>query len=597
MICKNCNNEIPSNAEFCPICGQKNASQSSFKKPNAFGQPKGFGSNGQAAPETENYSAQTNWDNQMNANSAMNADASSDNFYSEDRTVNMDGGYSDGGFSGEVKAPKKKKVKSKKIIIASVCAVLVIAIVAVALVLIFGGDDESNFVYPKTYASVRTDRSTGEAKSYELYDGKKLVATLDDVVEERSSSDGSSIFYRDSSDTLYYFNGKNVQEVAQEVKDIVAVPSNGDFVYYYQVNEDEGKSYCRYDVNKKETKTFISEVSEGESYDSFLVSENGKYLTYSLGVYDKETYSTEYNYYMYNGSEISKIDEDDFLPISISNDGKSMYGIIKDDGKSNLYSIVNGEKTKVQTNVSSYTFNYLKNSVMILSDDYAYVSVDYKKAEKLFKCSGSNVEPCMPDDAVQVKDFRNMFWKSGDKIVYLDGDFKDTKIDDNVSSYTLTENGVLFYKDNNYNLYKVTAATKENPEKLVKNVGGYDVSENGDKVYFKDYTGSILSSEATLYVYMNGKKEKVMDDVDDFEVSPNGDAFALAELANNAGDLYYCQGTKSEKIASDVYFVTKIGDKIWYSDNYDSKEFSYDIYIQKSGKTFEKVKEEVYGLG
>ena len=50
-------------------------------------------------------------------------------------------------------------------------------------------------------------------------------------------------------------------------------------------------------------------------------------------------------------------------------------------------------------------------------------------------------------------------------------------------------------------------------------------------------------------------------------------------------------------MASDVSSVIRIEDDVWYLAEYDSDENCYDAYIQKSGKEFKKVKEQIYMIG
>jgi hypothetical protein len=581
MICKNCNNTIPDDAAFCTFCGQKVESQTTSNNSAELEQQK-VDESKTVMPETENCSA-----SEKSEESKNNVEISSENLNSEEKATEPSNDE-----KGNEEQPVKKKSKKKKIIIASVCVAVAIAIIATVLVIVLGGKDDGNFVYPKnTYTAMATSYSAlSSSLTAEIYSGDKSVATFDDAKAVTASING--LFYINSSDELYYFDGKNNQKIAEEVFKIIKVSPNGGFVYYCATVNDE-RSYCRYDVNKKNSQVLFAE--DTGTISQFCVSENGKYAAYAISTYDSDTYETVYNSYVYNGSVISRIDEEGFIPLSISNDGKSMYGYCREDYKTNIVSIVNGEKTKVcqgvtELNSGLVVLNYAQNSLVCYSDGYVYISVNYKKAEKIFKSTSSNIRPCMPEDAKYIKDFKNTFWKAGNSLVYLDGAFKDYSVDKNVYVYRLLKNGTLFYTDDNYSLYKVTAGTINNPEKIATKVDKFYPTDNGDKVYY-------INNSDTAYVYSKGEKTEILEDVNNIVVSAKGEAILFAEYSNSVGELYYCKGTKCDKIDSDVSSVTRIGNSIWYLSDYDSDENCYNAYIQKSGKEFKKVKEEIYMIG
>ena len=81
------------------------------------------------------------------------------------------------------------------------------------------------------------------------------------------------------------------------------------------------------------------------------------------------------------------------------------------------------------------------------------------------------------------------------------------------------------------------------------------------------------------------------DDATNRDTYHEGEAILFAEYSNSVGELYYCKGTKCDKIDSDVSSVTRIGNSIWYLADYDSDENCYNAYIQKSGKENFLIKE------
>jgi hypothetical protein len=196
----------------------------------------------------------------------------------------------------------------------------------------------------------------------------------------------------------------------------------------------------------------------------------------------------------------------------------------------------------------------------------------------------------MPDDAKYIKDFKNTFWKAGGNLVYLDGDFKDYTVDKNIYGYRLLKNGTLFYIDDNSSLYKVTASTVEKPEKIAGKVDKFYPTDDGEKIYY-------INKSGTAYVYSKGEKTEILEDVYNIVVSAKDEVFLLSEYSTNMGELYFYNGKKCSKVDSDVSSVIRIEDDVWYLAEYDSDENCYDAYLQKSGKEFKKVKEQVYAIG
>lgn len=258
----------------------------------------------------------------------------------------------------------------------------------------------------------------------------------------------------------------------------------------------------------------------------------------------------------------------------------------------------NGKKTtELSKNYSSYSTYASEKAVFIYST--------------LDKGAGSKVKLSEVEDYWDVRDMvEEALDESGKKHLAVKGKTSELDIDD-ASYFDISKDGktVFFMKDIEYgeddedeeepcgDLYKMTISGNKakKAEKYDSDVYIYSsyFTESGKYLYFKDckdnHADLCLDKkkiESDVYIYdiytISGTKKFVF--------------FTDYESKDSAGTLNIFDGSKSKKIADDVYdYVVTAKGQVAYLSDYDKEKYEGDLFLYKGSKP-KKIDDEVMAL-
>ncbi len=184
---------------------------------------------------------------------------------------------------------------------------------------------------------------------------------------------------------------------------------------------------------------------------------------------------------------------------------------------------------------------------------------------------------------------------AGKQVLSLDDDILDSNFEKEWGEMFLykrpvqsTEDKSLIYYPRNYtsngfDLYRIKSAAKEDSgEKVDSNVVEYELLDNGNVIYIKDY------SEKKMYLYDGDQSTKIASGVSDFIISED-EKILLWEVDDTDGysKIYYSKSDwtdDNEKIASDALILccSDTLDEIFYEKGdalYLVKEFADPVKI------------------
>lgn len=215
---------------------------------------------------------------------------------------------------------------------------------------------------------------------------------------------------------------------------------------------------------------------------------------------------------------------------------------------------------------SELYFNDLKNgSVQLTSrllEDGDMEESDFEKYEKLF----SGYIYVSPDGKLAVYPDK-IGDDDGFSIYYShidNGKAEQGKIDSNIATYTVNTDGTMVtyskYVDGEETIYRYSLKD-DSKEKIASNIKGFDVSEDGTKLFY-------VSEEGALYTLFDGKeKEKLVGSIS--EVVYYTDDLSTFYYIKDEALYKHTVGADKEKIDSDVYKALKVYDsgEIYYLKN------------------------------
>lgn len=160
-----------------------------------------------------------------------------------------------------------------------------------------------------------------------------------------------------------------------------------------------------------------------------------------------------------------------------------------------------------------------------------------------------------------------------------------TKIDSDITRYTVNDNASLVTYLKNGNLYQFTLSRDEK-EKLAGDVTNFYVSDDGKKIIFRD-------DDDTLYQLDSGKDKVKLDSDVDYIRAVSDDCKTV--IYQKEDTLYLKQdGKEKVKIASDIYSVVRAYDTgaAYYTKEDDDE---YTLYYF-DGKDSEELTDECDGI-
>lgn len=473
------------------------------------------------------------------------------------------------------------KKKGVRIVLTAIAVLLVLA-AAAALFLILRPASASGFLERAAYVRCVTD--SGDIGF--IVDGKKAEGGNAD--REFLSGDGSALYYVED-DRLYCVSGGKTKRCAADI-DACQVSYDGRYVYY----TDSESTLFQYRKNGKSRMVVDGE----EDYELLTVSPGG-----SCCVFGMEN-DGDCDVYLWKNGKREKTGFRDFIPLTVSDDGKKMYGYVEKDGEWLLYSFCGGEKKKIlslkdETALEAGFANADGSQFVAVTDSgETYLSVNY--GEKI-RISDS---PAYPDSGMLsgrycgVKDFRKtVFWSpnEGDAgtctLFFPDRDGKLTVLTKDASAWAnVRGKKALLYTDPKGDLYSVPLSDPDEKEKLGVNTETILSVSEGKYLYTLDKDGAVR-------LIGNGGSAILAEDAVQVCAGENG-LYVLQCVGertdgDTACDLWFFRGTKGEKIASGVCGFAAFGDTAAYAVTGDSAGGLMDIYRGNGRGKTEKIAENV----
>ncbi|MER0282759.1 YARHG domain-containing protein [Clostridioides difficile] len=278
------------------------------------------------------------------------------------------------------------------------------------------------------------------------------------------------------------------------------------------------------------------------------------------------------------GKDEEKIASD--IPIDTKKDYiNGEQSILIQDKENNLYKYnLKKEKEKLASDLISSELNSYefipssKTMAYISSENSLYVKYNGKDKEKI------------ANDVVLYKisqDGKYIYYVNTDEELYLYKENGDKeKISTDIKNFDIINNkGDVIFINNDDNLY-LKSLDKNDKVKIssdVSNLWGVK-SDDEDIMYISEYNYKDLKGE--LYLYKNGKSEKIASDVRSYRYRNNKFYFI-----NSDDELYEKEVGKDEskKIKSDIDYISLINDGIVFINS------DGDIYIKKDNKEEEKI--------
>ena len=394
-----------------------------------------------------------------------------------------------------------------------------------------------------------------------------------------------------------------------------------------------GNSSNRYVLTKKENDLYIYDTKKEEKpskiaddISNYYFSDNDSFVI--LTDRDGDLYS-------YNYKEAKKILDANVRTIIDYSDKAVIY----EKNNKLQYISLNPDKGDRKTIVKGYTsasFSEDGKSILYTNSNNALYRYDIKK-DKHTKI-GSKVDRFYCDSKSCKKMYftsseieYNLYYYNGKETIQIENgiyDISALNVDDSNVFYTKRENDklVLYFKKSNNKSKKISLEMSIGSDvKLVENEV-YVTDKNNELHYGKisgnsvskfkiidrelesglmDFAGGVYYSkngnknnEATFYVVKNGKKIKIDDDIVETKISVSNNGkkmYYIANVENNVGTLYVFDGSKSKKIADQVFKLLYIrDDMIYYLKNYKVNDRYGELYRYNGKST--KIEDKVSDL-
>lgn len=186
----------------------------------------------------------------------------------------------------------------------------------------------------------------------------KYIVEIDSKVSDFTLIDDTRLIYRDTSDRLYYFDGKQEEEIDKNVYDYRLAA--GSMIYYESEKGDQIR-YCYYDLSKKQGDCFAKDIN-------VVDADWSKGIVYAM---DKdEIYQIDRN-----GNEEKLVDEVDQLVNAFAEDGKIYFAKARTE-KHKLYEYVDDtdaeEDAKVEEPRLKDYLTKCKEKDAMYEGDYQY---------------------------------------------------------------------------------------------------------------------------------------------------------------------------------------------------------------------------------
>lgn len=425
----------------------------------------------------------------------------------------------------------------------------------------------------------------GEAENYYFYALSSIFSNVTML-----SKDGKTIFYIDnlgsvnSSIALYYRSLDKPKKAAVKIDEGVVmytVNESATLVTYININ-----GLYQYDMKKGNKEKIESDVYR------FTVSDNGKKIIYQ---------TNEGGHYLWKAGKGKEKIDDDIESIShITKDLKTVYYIKEDT----LYKKTEGkEPAKIASDVWRVENIYDTGEVYFRRTipyengngyDFLLCYYDNRRVHTLTEALDLSYG-CASDTPVIAYSANNKWYiakgavsteinVNAPRFFEIDSDGKTIYYFDNIDENScgdlykinISKSGIsrpelydtdvytrnaTFLGDGLFKYYKNYESESRNELYINKARLDYDIA----RITFHEDAQKILyfangEQYGTLMVYENGKINKIADNVQDYEVLPDGNIIYLHDYDKNSytGDLYLYKGGNSKKIDSDVIAIIHI---------------------------------------
>lgn len=454
------------------------------------------------------------------------------------------------------------------------------------------------------------------------------------IVKQRDN--GKKLYYYDNiktengffGDIKMYELGGQPKKVAEGAYYGFAVSDDGKsvlFVQNYNQEKQSGDLYI-YKDGKKE------KLASGAMAEGYKFSSDGKAVAYVENV-DAAKKSWDL-YVKRDGGQKEKIDSGSVTLVDIESDGNSVYYAKPNENTNPSYDLFVKEKGKqakcIANNIADLTIDPKNKSLFILADYDAekqsatlYLKEGQKDKVKvdenvigLIKLGQDKFDTAsrfagnQNADALYMKDYNKE--SSSADIYYKHGSNAKVKVAAGAGlggiQYSEDLSKIAFYKaDTNsgeLTLYTTTASqgnTSYKENKVSDKLSTYgNMSKNGSLIVYSKKSGSGDDAKEDLYIVKeDGKSEKIGSSViGASRVSKDGKVVLFLEENNGSYNLCMKQSDKAKETIfngltqSDKYYTYDFK-KIYYTKGYDSTNSKGELYLKQSGKTAEKIDNNV----
>ena len=411
------------------------------------------------------------------------------------------------------------------------------------------------------------------------HDLKEKSKVVDEYADWDASDDLKTVFWTDEDGDLYMKKaGQDKKKLDSEVGVIRRVNEKGTAVWYTKnVDEKTGE----FDLFKHDTKDKKKQVSEVTSV--YALNDEGEFF-YIKKETEKKTYydfvtGESDNEYLVNALKETEYEQEI----------KTLYYFDGKGGKELSANYFDYESTNADANIMIYA--EAKEVKVKLSEVESLWDVEDALEDPectYFVAVGANTKEIDADDA---EDFQ--VTEDGEAIYYM-SDFTELKKD------ATEEEKEKFVRTGALAKLTISDGKIKKSETYTDDVYGYMVYEDGTVICAKDYKNGKYDDDkyipGTYTLYVN--KEKVADDVNDFEYNAESGAVAFqtdydADEDKQCGTLNYWKDGKKKKIADDVYSYSMTPEgEVTYLKDYSVKKSRGDLFLY-NGKKSVKIDEDV----
>lgn len=475
-------------------------------------------------------------------------------------------------------------------------AVGVLAVVVVLIAVSAGGHgSKAGEIYLLRENQIIGLYSVEDEETLLFYNDTQLQDTIPGrIYKSYSDIDGTLLACLTDDDTLYLVDKNSVSKIADDVKSFT-LSDNGNMLAYMDAD-----TFCTLQIkNGKVLPGYtVEDFDEDEANMSYSFSPDGEHLLAVLSVWNSG-YTGYFDAMDLDNEETATL-IDDFYGLNVSDDGRTIYGIVK--GALSAYDLGTETMTKLASDVVDYLFNSKRDEILFAMDSKYYISVDGGERVKIGNYD--YMKPVFPDHTSSLQGFYvypvttfvntwMRYSKDGTYGVgYIDENLEMHEVIKNCSNVFVTEDQNTLLYIRNGNLYRATRKTDFEAEKLASDVVGFRASLDGKDIYY-------ITDEAELYY--SGKSEKaIAEDVslEAFLVTNDGTAFFLIDydVDNDTGTLYRCSDGKNKvRLAEDVCWIGSTPKLVYYrADCYwEDSYLCGNVFMSKNEKDFEKIASDV----